>query len=303
MLGRRLIRQFREVGCAVVAQVRSEDRASLARSLGAEPRIVDIFDADALSRAADGADVVIHAATSIPTGRTKPSDWAMNDRIRREGSKALTEAAARVGAKQYIFQSIVWVARPHDASYFDETSPVVYNPIFASAADGEKITNEAAAKHGFRAAILRGGFFYSADAAHIRDAAIQLKARKIPIIGRGNAIWAMVHTDDAARAYVRAALSSASGTWHVVDDEPLQVGDLLETLAAVVRARKPRHVPAWLARWIAGDPVVDYFTTSTRTSNARLRRELGWEPQFAGFSVGMQEIAARWAAERFPPSR
>jgi nucleoside-diphosphate-sugar epimerase len=303
VLGRRLIAQFRGIGWTVVAQVRSNERAALARALGAEPRIADLFDADALARAAEGADVVIHAATSIPTGRTKPSEWAMNDRIRRDGSKALTEAAGRIGAKQYIFQSIVWVARPHDASYFDETSAVVYNPIFASAADGERITNEAATKHGFGAAILRGGFFYSADAAHIRDAAQQLKARKLPIIGKGNAIWAMVHAEDAARAYVCAAQTNARGTWHVVDDEPLPVGDLLETLAAIVRAPKPRHVPAWLARWIAGDAVVDYFTTSTRTSNAHLRRDLGWQPQFPGFSAGVQQIAAEWAAEGFPHTK
>jgi nucleoside-diphosphate-sugar epimerase len=278
---------------------RNEGRASVAQDLGAETRIADMFDADSLARAADGADVVIHAATSIPSGRSKPQDWALNDKIRRDGSKALLEAAGRVGARHYLFQSIVWVSRPHTASYFDENSPIVYNPVFASAADGEQFTKDAAAKHGFRYAILRAGFFYSADAVHIREAAQQLKARKLPVIGGGNAIWAMIHADDAARAYVDAVQTNAQGVWHVVDDEPLQVGDLLATLAAVVGAARPRPVPKWLARWLAGDRVVDYFTTSTRTSNVRLRRELGWQPKYAGFSAGVHQIAREWAAEGF----
>lgn len=299
VLGRRLVSQFREAGASVVALARNSERAEVARALGAQALIADLFDADSLARAAEGCDVVIHAATSIPSGRSKPGDWAMNDRIRREGSRALTEAAGRIGAKQYLFQSIVWVARPHDASYFDETSPVVYNPVYASAADGEKIALEAGARYGFRTGILRNGFFYSADSAHIRDAARQLKARKLPIIGGGNAAWAMIQTDDAAGAFVVAAQANAAGLWHVVDDEPVQVGDLLGKLAMVVRAPRPRSVPKWLARIIAGERIVEYFTTSTRTSNACLRRELGWQPRFPGFSTGIEQIARKWKMEGF----
>jgi nucleoside-diphosphate-sugar epimerase len=299
VLGRRLIAQFRKNGAEVIALVRTEQRAELARTLGAEPRFADIFDADALSRAAEGADVVIHAATAIPSGRAKPSAWALNDRIRRDGSKALTEAAGRIGAKQYLYQSIVWVARPYDGGCFDERSPAIYSPIYASASDGEKITEKATTKYGFRSAILRGGFFYCADSAHIRDAAAQLKTRKLPVIGGGNAVWAMIHADDAARAFVCAAEKNASGLWHVVDDEPLQVGDLLAALALAVNARPPRHVPKWLARLVAGDQVVNYFTTSTRTSNAKLRHDLGWEPQFPGFSAGLQQITEEWRVEGF----
>src|SRR3954469_6737703 len=109
VLGRGLLQQFREQGHEVVGLVRSPEGERLVRSLGGEPRQADLFDADALARAAEGAEVVIHAATAIPVkSRPRPEDWAINDRIRRKGTRALTQAAIRVGGKLYLQQSITW---------------------------------------------------------------------------------------------------------------------------------------------------------------------------------------------------
>ena len=71
VLGRRLIRQFRERGHSVIGMARSTENENMIRKLGGESRRADLFDADSLARAAEGADVVVHAATSIPT-KTKP---------------------------------------------------------------------------------------------------------------------------------------------------------------------------------------------------------------------------------------
>src|SRR3712207_4989886 len=112
VLGRGLLRQFREQGYEAVGLVRSAEGQSLVRSLGGESPPAGLFDADALARAAEGAEVVIHAATAIPLRtRPRPEGWASNDRSRREGTRALTQAAARVGVRLYLQQRITWVAR------------------------------------------------------------------------------------------------------------------------------------------------------------------------------------------------
>ena len=61
------IRQFRGHGHEVLGLVRSLEGEQLlpACSTG-EPRHADLFDADALASAAEGAEVVIHAVTAIP---------------------------------------------------------------------------------------------------------------------------------------------------------------------------------------------------------------------------------------------
>lgn len=298
MLGRRLIHQLKARGHSVVGQVRSAKAESIVRAMGGEPRHADLFDAESLAKAADGCDTVIHAATAIPTRRkVVPADWAMNDRIRRKGTRCLTEAAAKIGAKTYLQQSVVWVARPNDESAFDEDSPAVPDPLVQSAIDSEFIAREAGSVDGFATAILRGGAFYDSESAHIRMLADAVRKREMPIIGTGEAVWAMIHTDDAASAFVTVGERPKRGVWHVVDNEPVAVRALLETLASRLGARPPRRVPVWLARWIAGEQAVAYFTKSTRTTNARFRQDFGWTPRYPTYREGLDQIVAAWNAE------
>jgi nucleoside-diphosphate-sugar epimerase len=298
VLGRRLVRQLVGRRHSVIGQVRSAKAESAVREAGGEPRHADLFDAESLARAAEGCDTVIHAATAIPTKqKTTPDDWAMNDRIRRKGTRCLTEAAAKIGAKTYIQQSVVWVARPKDGSAFDEDSAVVPDPSYQSAIDAEAIAREAGSAEGFTTAVLRGGAFYDCDSAHTRMFADALRKRAMPIIGRGDAEWAMIHTDDAVSAYVIVAEKPREGVWHVVDNELITVRALLETSAARLGAPRPRRVPVWLARWLAGERAVAYFTQSTRTTNARLRRDFGWTPRYPTYREGLDQVVAAWTAE------
>jgi nucleoside-diphosphate-sugar epimerase len=292
VLGRRLVKQLVARGHQVVGLVRRPENEPLLRSLGAEPRPADLFDADSLARVAAGCEVVIHAATAIPTAaKYDPADWAMNDRIRREGTRALAEAAGHVGARAFLFQSIIWVARPPDHSPFDEDSPVNPGPQYQSSVDGENITREAAAQHGFAASILRCGAFYSADAAHVRQFADLLRARKLPIIGDGSNRWSMIHADDAASAFVTAAESPRNGLWHAVDDEPVAVATFLREFARLIGAPPPRRVPVWLARLLAGQMTTEYMTANNMTSNACFKRDFGWQPRYPAYREGLTEVA------------
>jgi nucleoside-diphosphate-sugar epimerase len=298
VLGRRLVRQFVARGHSAVGQVRSPKAESAVRDAGGEPRHADLFDAESLARAAEGCDTVIHAATAIPVKqKTTPADWAMNDHIRRKGTRCLTEAAAKIGAKTYVQQSIAWVARPKDESPFTEDSPTVPEPAIQSAIDAEAIAREAESAEGFTVSILRGGFFYDSESAHTRMLADALRKRQMPIIGSGEAVWAMIHTDDAASAYVVAAEKPRSGVWHIVDNELVPVRTFLNEFAARLKAPAPRRVPVWLARWLAGEQAVEYFTRSTRTTNALFRRDFGWAPRCPTYREGLDQIVASWNAK------
>jgi nucleoside-diphosphate-sugar epimerase len=298
VLGRRLVRQFVARGHSVIGQVRSAKAESAVREAGGEPRHADLFDAESLARGAEGCDTVIHAATAIPVKqKTGPADWAMNDHIRRKGTRCLTEAAAKIGAKTYLQQSVVWVANPKDGSAFDEDSPIVPDSLVQSSVDAEAIAREAGSSEGISTAILRGGAFYDCDSAHTRMLADGIRKRAMPIIGPGDAVWSVIHTDDAASAYVAVAEHPREGVWHIVDDEAVSVRVLLETIAERLGAPRPRRVPVWLARWLAGERAVAYFTRSTRTTNARFRRDFGWAPRYPTYREGLDQIVAAWNAE------
>lgn len=300
VLGRGLVRQFVARGHEVLGLVRDERGRGVVESLGGVGRAGDLFDAESLARAAQGAEVFVHAATSIPL-KTRPTarDWEMNNRIRRDGTRALAASAARVGAKLYLQQSIVWVARPPDGSYFDESSAPQPDDISRSAYDGENIAFEAGERAGFNVSVLRCGWFYGAEAAHTRMFGEGLAKRRIPIIGAGDAVWPCLHTEDAARAFVAAAEGNRTGLWHVVDDQPVAVAECLSAFAERLGAPVPRRVPVWLARLVAGRHAVNFFVSSTRTSNHKFRRDFGWMPQYPSYREGFDQIVEAWEAEGF----
>jgi nucleoside-diphosphate-sugar epimerase len=151
VLGRSLIQQFRERGHSVIGMARSAKNEDTIRKFGGESRRADLFDADSLARAAEGADVIVHAATAIPTStKPRPEDWKTNDRIRRDGTRALAQAAGRVGARQLLVQSITWVARPENQSAFDEDSPPHTDFITRSTVEMETIARDTANKEDSR---------------------------------------------------------------------------------------------------------------------------------------------------------
>jgi nucleoside-diphosphate-sugar epimerase len=296
VLGRELIRQLSARGHSALGLARSQQGAQIIQSLGGESRAGDLFDADALARAAEGADVVIHAATSIPVkSRVSPKDFEMNDRIRRDGTRALTACASKIGAKHYLQQSIVWLARPPDGSAFDESAQPQPDPISLSALDAERISFEAGERHGFGVAVLRCGMFYGPEASHTRFMADRLRKRRLPVIGAGDAILSCLHVEDAASAFVTAAEAAGrSGLWHVVDDQPVMVKELLYYFAERLGAPTPRRVPVWLARLVAGAYATDFFINSVRTSNARFRHDLGWSPRYPSYKEGIDQTVKIW---------
>ncbi len=300
MLGKRLIAQFQKLGHSALGLARDSRSEQRIQLLGGESRRADLFDADSLARAAEGAEVIVHAATAIPkVPKPRGQDWAANDRIRREGTRALAECAKRVGARALLVQSITWVAQPEDGSAFDESSPLHPDAVTQSAADMEEIAREAGARHGFHVAVLRFAWFHCPDSWHTRYFGEQLLANKLPIIGKGEALWSFIHADDAAAAMVAAARSDSGGLWHVTDNQPVLAGEYLKEFARRLGAKQPRRIPALLARVVLGRQAAKMLMSSTRTGNDRFRRDFQWSPQFPRYDSALDQIVTEWRRENF----
>lgn len=116
-IGKRLIPLLRRAGHTVVGTTRSAEKAAELRSLGAEPVVVDVFDAPALMQAvkAARANIIIHQLTDLPKDldpRLMPEAVVRNARVRREGTRNLVAAALAADAKRLIAQSILWAYAP-----------------------------------------------------------------------------------------------------------------------------------------------------------------------------------------------
>jgi nucleoside-diphosphate-sugar epimerase len=113
-----------------------------------------------------------------------------------------------------------------------------------------------------------------------------IRKRKFPIVGGGGGVWSFIHIDDAAAATVAAIGHGRGGIYHVVDDEPAPVREWLPELARTLGARPPMRVPRWLGRIAAGDAATVMMTEVRGASNAKTKRELGWQPRYPSWRQG-----------------
>src|SRR5205823_8873488 len=111
-------------------------------------------------------------------------------------------------------------------------------------------------------------------------------AGRLPFVGDGGGVSCFTHLEDAAAATVRALEHDQAGIYNIVDDEPAAMSVWLPVLAEVLGAKPPRHVPRWLARLFAGEAVVMMGTESRGASNAKAKRELGWELRYPSWREG-----------------
>lgn len=300
VLGRRIVSDCVDRGHEVVGLTRDASGDRAVRERGGSPARGDVLEPSSLPEAAGEADVLVHAATKIPLDVDPDNDaWALNDRVRREGAENLVAVAREVGADRLVLQSVVWLARRPDGGIYDEDAEPNPDRSTWSALEAERIVRRGAADGGYEPVVLRGGYFYAPDAAHTRLIGRRLLEGDLPIIGRGvfgreDARLSFVHADDAGRAFADAVEGGATGTFHVVDDEPVEYATFLRAFADRLGAPAPSRAPAWLARWFVDDNVVRLLTRPMPTANDRLREAFGWEPEHRTVESGLDKVVAAW---------
>ena len=302
MIGRRLVPMLVENGHEVTGMTRSERGGKLVEEMGAEPVIADVYNVMKLRDVMQQADpeVVVHQLTALPQAldpRKADEQTAANDRIRTEGTANLVTVARSTNARRIVAQSIAFAYAPGGPRAKDEEerlyddAPMPWRRSVHALSYLERVVTGS----DLEGIVLRYGFFYGPGSAYARDGSIaeQVRRRRFPIVGGGEGIFSYIHVDDAAAATVAAIEHGWPGIYNVVDDEPAEVREWLPYYAELLGAKRPRRLPKWLARRLAGWYAV-YLSTELRgASNERARRELDWAPRYPSWREGLrQELSA-----------
>jgi 2-alkyl-3-oxoalkanoate reductase len=297
-IGRPLVPRLVAAGHEVTGTTRSEERAEAVRAAGARAAVCDALDADALRAAVEenAPEVVVHQLTALPH-RFDPRDkeiYAGTNRLRTEGTRNLIDAARAAGARRLVCQSIAFAyapaARPE---VMDEEARLAFGspPPFG---DGIRAIDEmeraVLGADGLEGLVLRYGWFYGPGTFYAEDGSMahDVRKRRFPVIGKGTGLFSFVHVDDAASATVAAVERGAPGIYNVVDDEPAPQREWLPAYAEAVGARKPLRVPVWVARLVVGK-IATLAGVQPGASNAKAKRELGWEPRWRSWRDGFRE--------------
>jgi len=259
--------------------------------------VCDVFDAAALNEvvAAAAPEVVIHALTALPPSFKPKSDYlAATNRVRTEGTRNLVAAARAAGAQRLIAESVAFFYEPEGDWVKDEEARLFVEPPgrFAAGRDAlVELEQQVTGAEGLEGVVLRFGWFYGPGTYYAADGSMaeETRKRRNPIVGAGTGRFSFVHIDDAATAIVAALDHGSPGIYNVVDNEPAQLREWLPLYAEALGAKPPRRVPVWLARLAAGPDLAGAAISMRGASNAKAKRELGWQPAHPSWRTGFAE--------------
>jgi len=296
-LGRRLTPALLEAGHQVTGMTRSQESAERIRESGAEAVVCDVFDREQLTEVVGQAapTVIVHQLTALPAAfDVRKIDYGPTSRLRTEGTRNLIDAGTAAGASRFVSQSIAFMYTPEGDSSASEEDPVYshapspFGEAVAATEDGDRQVVEASGMAGL---VLRYGFFYGPGTYYASDgsAANETRKRRQPIVGSGTGVFSFIHVEDAASATVAAVERGAPGIYNVCDDEPAQMKEWVPVYAQALGAKRPFKVPLWVGRLAAG-PLAVHFATGLRgASNAKAKRDLGWQPSHSSWRDGFRE--------------
>jgi 2-alkyl-3-oxoalkanoate reductase len=302
-IGRPLVRQLLSAGHEVTGMTRREENAEAIRAAGAKAVVCDVFDAAALERAVAEAapEAVVHELTSLPPRldpKAKDDPLAPTNRLRSEGTRNLIAAAKAAGARRLIAESVAFFYVPEGDWVKTEDAPAFAEPPGPFGEAGRalaELERQVTGTEGLEGIVLRYGWLYGPGTYYARGGSQteDFHKRRMPIVGKGSGTFSFIQVEDAASATVAAVERGEPGIYNVVDDEPAPMSEWVPVFADAVGAKKPRRVPAWLARLVAGSAAVGMATNQRGASNAKAKRQLGWQPRYASWRQGFVDPSAR----------
>ena len=289
VLGRQLVPLLVERGDEVTGMTRSRSKVEMIAGLGAKAIVADALDPDAVGRAVSQArpEVIVHELTALSGSldmRHFDRDFAQTNRLRTEATDHLLAAGRAIGVRRFVAQSYAgWpFARTGGPvkTEDDQLDPAPADGMRETLAAIRHLEDAVIGAGWTEGIVLRYGGFYGPGTSmgpggeHAR----LIRRRKFPIVGGGTGVWSFVHVADAAQATADALARGRRGIYNIVDDEPAPVADWLPAVAATLGGKRPRSVPLWLGRLLAGEAAAVMMTEVRGASNAKAKRELGWRP-------------------------
>lgn len=308
-IGRRLVARLLTEGAKVRALVLEGDPGE-ARLPKDSVEIVrgSVTDRSSVERAIEGVEAVFHLAAVV-------GDWAPEELFRSvtiEGTRNVLSAAAEAKARAVLASSIVVYGDAIGRAECSEDHPFG-EPVGAysrSKQEQERIAADLGRRAGLAVTMLRlANVFGPGSRPWVEMAIEQLKSGAPALIGRGDQNAGLCYVDNAADAFVRAALtpSSAGRAYNVSDASDITWRRYFEDLARASGSRPPGSLPlplakiaaracerAWSALKLKGRPPVTREALNLVGSHHRIpidraRRELGFEPK-VGYDEGMARV-------------
>jgi nucleoside-diphosphate-sugar epimerase len=298
-IGKQLVPQLVAAGHEVVGMSHKESSTRLVTELGATPVVADALDPDQLAEvvALANPEVIVHQLTAIGSLdlRHFDRDFGLTNRLRTEGTDHLLSAGRAVGVRRFVAQSYAaWPYARTGGTIKTEDDPLDPSPAREMRESMQAIRHleEAVLSADWTTGIvLRYGAFYGPGTGMSPggEQFEMIRKRKFPVIGDGAGVWSFIHIADAAEATMAAIERGQRGVYNVVDDDPAPVAEWVPALSQTLGSKPPMRVPWFIGRLFAGEAGVVMTSEVRGASNAKAKRELGWQPAHPSWRQGFAD--------------
>lgn len=282
-IGSAVVRELTAAGHRVLGLCRSEEKAALLTSAGAEIHPGSLDDDDSLKAGASQTDGVIHLAFNHDFSKFKA-----NCEDDRQVIAALGAALAGSG-RPLVITSGTPIANKVAGQPAREDNPIVSSEIHPRAASEE--AGAAVAATGGNLSVVRLPQVHDRTRQGLISPLIEIYRRTgvCTYVGDGHNRWPAAHVQDVARLYRLAVEKAEPGAkYHAVAEEGIAMRDVAETigrrLALPVKSITLEDAPAvfgWLAMFAGYD---------MPASSAETQKKLGWEPVGPGLIADLARL-------------
>ncbi|RQO49464.1 dTDP-glucose 4,6-dehydratase [Variovorax sp. KBW07] len=226
-IGAVLVPLLVEAGYAVFGGTRRAERAGELEAQGAQPVVVDVFDAAALDAALKRIAPwgVVHQLTDLPKNldpKLMAEAVARNARLRIEGTRNLVAAAQAAGTRRLVAQSIAWVYAPGPKP-FTEDMPLDLDPDSPRRISADAVVSlerSVLGAQGMVGTVLRYGQLYGPGTSAAEPRGVS-----------------PVHVEAAAQAALLALQRGVGGIFNIAEDN------------AEASSEKAKRELGWHATW------------------------------------------------------
>ena len=304
-LGKPVVRELIARGHDVVAMTSTGSKRPMLEELGASATVGDVFDARATAELVRSAEPegVINVASKWSVYPTRTSQVTPANQIREVGPRNLVAAAIAAGARRYVNESMTFFYGYGDhRQALTEAQPpgrerrTGLQRVIDAIVAAERVVRERSESGEIEGACMRFGFFHGQHADSTSRMFDLVRKRKLPLIGKGDAVRSWIELEDAARAVADALERAPAGSvYNVVDDEPVSMSEYVGEIVRLTDSKPPRRLPYWLVNLGASYVAPAFGRGRLAISNAKLKQELGWTPRYPTYRDALRPLAARAA--------
>jgi len=275
-IGSRLAQKLLESGADVTILARKKQEKSPFKTI-----IDDLTHSDLHFK--QKFDVVCHLASVTPLERNKKIIQSVN----YDGVKNLFSAVS--GAKLFVYISGLAVFDPiYDK--ITETTPKKYDTEFVKVRiKAQEFLEENCLKSGMNLSVAylgdivygNGGFFQSM----IYDR-IQKGTFRIP--GNGKYVKNFIHVDDVIGALIAIVQKEETNSYILTDSTPVSFIEFINYISDSLGAKKPKTVPAALAKLVLGSDAINLLTRSVSASNRKISQI--YDFKFPSYKEGLNNL-------------